>query len=100
VPRPRHLKSVADEWAGDRGEPVVREPSREGGGRSALAIIQAHHDRALARAASGQPAERAAALAEARRLVNTALAIRGGLKSRGVAEAAAPVRADPELRAR
>ena len=44
--------------------------------RSALAIVHARYDRELARAATGDPAERARALAEARRLVNVAVALR------------------------
>jgi hypothetical protein len=43
----------------------------------ALAIINAQYDRVLARAAGGDPAERAVALAEADRLVKSAAALRG-----------------------
>ena len=44
--------------------------------RSVLAIVHARYDRELTRAATGDPAERARALAEARRLVNVAVALR------------------------
>jgi hypothetical protein len=51
---------------------------------SVLEIIHAQYHRELARAAGGDPAEPAGALAEARRLVRLAVALRGGVATREV----------------
>ena len=62
---------------GRTADPIAEDrrhaPSDAG---SALAIVHTRYDRELARAATGDPAERARALAEARRLVNVAVALR------------------------
>jgi hypothetical protein len=67
----------------------------------ALEIIRAQYDRELARAARGNPAERAAALAEARRLVKVAVALRGRLTDQHVARIqSACARGPPRARLR
>jgi len=74
-----------------------RAPSEIG---SALAVVHARYDRELARAASGEPADRAEALAEARRLVKVAVALRRGFTGREVADfARVPAqRREPDVR--
>lgn len=70
-------------------DPVLKArphaPSETG---SALAIVHARYDRELALAATGEPADRAGALAEARRLVKVAVALRAGRTIREVDEIA------------
>lgn len=61
---------MSDRVAEDR-RPAPRETA------VALAIINAQYDRALARAAGGDPAERPVVLAEADRLVKCAAVLRG-----------------------
>jgi hypothetical protein len=51
--------------------------------KSALAIVHAQYWRALARAAAGEPAERAGAFAEARRLLGVAVALHRGVGAEG-----------------
>ena len=101
VRRAPRLEPVADRWIADLAEPVVLQPRPRGeaAGRPALAIIHAQYDRELARAATSAPGERAAAFAEARRLVRTAVALRCGHAAHEVAEIAARVPAEPTLRA-
>jgi hypothetical protein len=67
--------------------------ARPGAG-SALEIVHAQYHRALALAASGEPAERAVALAEARRLVKVAVELRGAITDRDAVEVAASVPAE------
>ena len=59
---------------GDRGRPADRLALP--GAQSASAIVDAQYWRALARATTGEPADRAGAFAEARRLLAIAVALR------------------------
>jgi len=59
---------------GDRGQPSDRLALP--GAQSALAIVHAQYWRALARATTGEPADRAGAFADARRLLAIAVALR------------------------
>lgn len=67
--------------------------------RSTLEIIHAQYHRELARAARGEPAERAGALAEVRRLLEVVVTLRGGVSGREVARMAhvAAERREPGL---
>ena len=58
----------------DRGRPADRLELP--GAQSASAIVHAQYWRALARATTGEPADRAGAFAEARRLLAIAVALR------------------------
>jgi hypothetical protein len=59
---------------------------------SALEIVHAQYHRALKRAARGESTERAGALAEARRLLKVAVALRGHITDQDVGGIAARVR--------
>lgn len=89
---PRAPQRIGDPAAKDR-----RQAPPETG--SALAIIHAQYHRALARAAKPKPGEGDGALAEARRLVKVAAALRDRCTAPRVAEIArvSGERREPEL---
>jgi hypothetical protein len=85
-PGPRRLSRGALERVGD---PVPEDPRPERSeARSALEIVHAQYHRALTLAARSEPAERAAALAEARRLLAVAVALRARVTDQDVGSAA------------
>jgi len=72
----------------DPGRPAPRLALSEA--NAALAIVHAQYWRALARATTGEPADRAGAFAEARRLLAVAVALRGRENSQDATRARNP----------
>jgi hypothetical protein len=69
--------------------PSARQPSPPRR-KSAPELVHAQYWRALARIAKGEPADRAAAFAEARRLIGIAVALRRRITSQDAPSVAAP----------
>jgi hypothetical protein len=99
---PRNLSRGGLERVGDPAPEDPRPARYEAG--SALEIVHAQYHRALTLAARSESAERPAALAEARRLLTVAVALRarvmdqdvGGAALRAAAERHGPANWDPQ----